>query len=293
MSLQVREVYLNATTINLTGEQATITGASLGSGDGGDLNLNTAEVNLKEQSSISVSASAQGNAGNIALTSGKIHGDRGRITAESAVSGGGDISLTTTEINLNNDSLISTSVQDSNGGGGNILINNQELILLRNNSDIRANAFAGPGGNINISTNLLFRNLDSDIDASSRFGLDGTVEVTTIESDKELAPVALPENIQDPTAMITGVCPVADENSFAFVGNGGIPPTPADTGSVQSTWTDLRTIEANQIADTSPSEVSQEIYEADRVVTDASGEVYLMANKRVNRDRWSQNDCQS
>ena len=72
-----------------------------------------------------------------------------------------------------------------------------------------------PGGNISITTDLLFRDLDSDIDASSRFGIDGTVEIETINGDRNLTTVILPETIQDPTAMIAGACPVADENSFA------------------------------------------------------------------------------
>jgi hypothetical protein len=78
-------------------------------------------------------------------------------------------------IRLENNSLISTSVLDSNGGGGNIAINNSNLILARNNSDIRANA---------------------------KFAI-------------------LPENIVDPTGLLTASCPISDENNFAITGNDG------------------------------------------------------------------------
>ena len=137
-------IEVTAEEIVVSGSEAVISSATLGEGDGGDVMLNAQNLNLNNQGTITSSATSTGNAGKIAVTGGRIEGNNGRILAESEISGGGNISLNTTEINLNNDSLISTSVAQSDSGGGDLTIGNQETILLRNNSDIRANAFNGP-----------------------------------------------------------------------------------------------------------------------------------------------------
>lgn len=232
-------IKINSQTTNLGGATAAITAEGLGSSDGGSIAIDTNTLNLQQQGRVTVSATAEGNAGNINIEVEDLNGDRGNVLAESQISGGGDIDINSENIDLNQQSLISTSVRDSNGGGGNITIDNGDLILLRNNSDIRANAVFGPGGNIDITSPLLFTDFTSDIDASSEFGLDGTIEITT-EFDEELAPAVLTEDIIDPTGLIVSACPISNDNSFAYIGNGGIPQTPAEAARITRTWLDER-----------------------------------------------------
>ena len=60
--------------------------------------------------------------------------------------------------------------------GGNIMVNAAVVVL--NHSEVRANAFGGSGGNIEIDATAAFlASPDSILDASSRLGLPGKVEV--------------------------------------------------------------------------------------------------------------------
>lgn len=233
------KISVNSENVLLDGNGAAITGETLGTSNGGNTNIDTQNLNLQNGGSILVSATAEGNAGNINLEAKNINGDRGSILAESQISGGGNLNIQSEKIDLNSNSLVSTSVKDSNGGGGDITINNGNFILLRNDSDIRANAEFGPGGNINITSSLLFSDFNSDIDASSRFGLDGTIEVNS-EFSEELNLEVLNETPIDPVGLITSACPISDENSFAYIGNGGIAKTPSSNASVTTTWLDER-----------------------------------------------------
>ncbi len=233
-------ITLNTNQLNLMGAGAEIDAQSKGRGNGGNITVNSSDINLANEGAVTSSASSTGDAGNITLNTQQLNGDRGLVIAESQVSGGGNIQINSDNLALNNESLLSTSVKDSNGGGGDITITNSNLILARNNSDLRANAVEGPGGNINITSKLLFTDFNSDIDASSRFGLDGTIKIESPESEKQLAPGVLPETIVDPTGLITAACPISEENTFTYTGNGGIPQNPDSNQTISSTWEDMR-----------------------------------------------------
>ena len=271
-------ININSDRLTVSGTAASISAESLGAGDGGNIQISSNEFGIFQQGAITSSAIALGNAGNINISSNQIEGDRGNIVAESQISGGGDIDITSQTIDLNNNSLVSTSVAESDGGGGDISIINDDFILLRNNSDIRANAFAGPGGNIDIETNTLFQSADSEIDASSQFGIDGDVTLTELQDRRIINNPVLPEN-QPPSQVIAAACPLADENSFAFVGNGGIP---SDDVVSQPFWLDLTPTSNSNVAatnDAKPNKQAQ-LYNATEVVSQ-DGELYLVAKERI------------
>src|SRR4029434_7639319 len=75
------------------------------------------------------------------------------------------------------------SVQSGVGSGGNIGIDSQLIIL--DNSQVLANAFGGPGGNINITADVFLVNsggqfptsLAGIVDASSALSTSGTVNI--------------------------------------------------------------------------------------------------------------------
>ena len=177
---------------------AIIRAISLGSGDAGNITINaeTTEISGVDRfapepiSPLRVSkintGALKSNGGNISINSSSIKvRDFGEISASTA-SGkglGGNIFLNAQNITLQNQSNITAGAFQ--GNGGNIKINTDTILGLED-SDIRANAFQGNGGNIKITADYLLgfetrsqTTLDSDITASSEFGLNGNITINT------------------------------------------------------------------------------------------------------------------
>jgi filamentous hemagglutinin family protein len=228
------------------------------SGDGGKISINSNSLQIFSQAEITTSSTGQGQAGNIQLNSDKIQANRGLITATSTQSGGGDLKINSELLQLQNNSLISTSVLDSNGGGGNITINS-DTVLASNNSDLRANAITGSGGNINISTEVIFTSLTSNIDASSRVGLDGVVEITNPDLEKQFGITRLPETVTNSHQLIAATCPVSRKNVLAVTGKGGLPESPNQSLRGQSVWYDLRLASWSDSASETNHEINKKV----------------------------------
>jgi filamentous hemagglutinin family protein len=193
---------------------------------------------------------ATGNAGKMSIQARSIQLDNGSLTAASIRAGGGDITVTASDTNLQNSSLISTSVANSTGGGGDITINSGTFIALED-SDILANADEGPGGNITINSPVFLADLFSsgkatavgrnpgdfarfrgndrvDISASSRVGIGGTVNVPDF-SFLENSLQSLSGNFVNPEQVIANSCLArrnVEQGSFTVTGTGGLPATP-------------------------------------------------------------------
>jgi large exoprotein involved in heme utilization and adhesion len=123
------------------------------------------------------------------------------------------------------DSEITTSVGTGDSGGGDITIDPEFVIL--NNSNILANAYGGPGGNIDIVADYVIISDNSRVDASSELGIDGTVNISNPDQDiaKELA--VLPENYLDVTGLISDRCGTsAGSSSLVSAGPGGLAVDP-------------------------------------------------------------------
>ena len=234
------QIDLNAGLLTIA-DNAQIDTSTFGVGDGGAVTITTDALQLTNNGTISSSSTASGRAGDIEVTAANLLTNEGQIIATSEETGGGEITITSDFIYLDNNSLVSTSVNDSNGGGGNININSDSVVTNRN-SDIRANAVFGQGGNINVSTEVIFTSPNSDIDASSQFGLDGIVEVTNPNTDKQIGIIELPEDVQDPTQLITATCPIQKNNVMVVSGKGGLPDNPGSHLRGQSVWLDTRLI---------------------------------------------------
>jgi filamentous hemagglutinin family protein len=240
-------------TLNVDGDLALnnysqIISETKGQGDAGSINILATELNLNNQGQVSTNSTGLGQAGNIAIASDSLNLNEGRITATSTQTGGGEIKLVTDSIFLDHNSLISTSVLDSTGGGGNIFIDNSGFIIGRTNSDIKADAVLGPGGNIQINSTGIFLDADSQITASSKFGVDGVVEINNTESNKKLSTVQLPNIISAPEAVIVSSCPIPETNTFVVAGKGGIPENPEQYLKGQTIWQDFRQL-ANNVPD--------------------------------------------
>ncbi len=229
------------------------------------------------------------------ITTNNLNVNQGKITATSLQSSGGKINLATDFIYLDNNSNISTSVFDGTGGGGNIVIDSN-YVIARDNSDIRANAFRGDGGNINITTDVILLSADSEVDASSEFGLDGVVKINSPDTDEQIGLVKLPEQIIDPTSLITALCPVEAGNALVTTGRGGLAENLDRNLRGESVWEDLRDVDVKPTdgAIESPDQQTG-IIEAKAWNVNAKGKVELLSHvpQQDNSDSWASlfNQC--
>ena len=283
-------------------------GQLIGTGAGGNIQVTTDRLTIRDNAEISVSGISplnnSGDAGNLEINARVIELDRGGAIAAVTTSGnGGDITLNVKELLLlRNNSLISTTAgtAEAGGNGGNLTINipNGFIVgVLSENSDIRANAFTGNGGNISITAQgiygLRFQPADtlfSDITASSRFGLNGTVVLNTPDVDPSRSLSQLADDLVDLSGLVEqSLCAVGEGSEFARTGRGGLPDVPTDYPHSASTWEDWRTPFSDSVAeqdDIAPveSQMGQQtgesrspLIEAQTWMIDPNGDVHLIA----------------
>ncbi|MCC5638182.1 filamentous hemagglutinin N-terminal domain-containing protein [Nostoc sp. CHAB 5844] len=164
------------------------------------------------------------NAGNITVNARSLLLDnQGKITTETTAGEGGNINIRVKDIVLlRNNSNISANAGSSNAGGngGNINIDTKFLIAVPSeNSNISANAFNGRGGRVDVAAQSIFgiesrsRETDlSDITASSEFGVSGEVTITTPEVDPIQGLSELPTTIVDNSRLLVADCSKEDED---------------------------------------------------------------------------------
>lgn len=248
---------------------------TLGSGNAGKLTINTGKLVVNDGGEINVGSKVEispgveyrgdrfnlGKAGNLDITANSILIDnQGKITSETDLGQGGNITLQTQLLQMRRNSLISTSAGkiQSSGDGGNITINarNGFIVAPRNeNNDIIANGFTGSGGKITINASGilgiealnredLIRKIGSndpsqidpqklstsDISAISQTNanLNGVVSITTPDVDSSSGLVNLPEKPDVPT--ITQACKAdtTRQNKFSIVGRRGLATNPTE-----------------------------------------------------------------
>ncbi len=230
--------------------------AQTASGNGGDINISTGDLNIRDGAAVSVSAEGTGNAGDVNINARSVFLDNGSITATSISGEGGNINLrVANNLILRNNSQISTraGTQNSGGGdGGNININAKFVVAIpTENSDITANAYAGKGGNINLTAQSIFGlqvsdqlTPKSDITASSQLGIDGTINIKTPDVDPSKGLTELPSNLSNSSQQIVAGCPAERGNRFVVTGRGGIPDNPSQYLRGRAVWQDSRNLSA-------------------------------------------------
>jgi large exoprotein involved in heme utilization and adhesion len=233
------------------------------------------------------------------------------IEANSASVDGGNIYIEVSErLLLRRGSLISaeadTAQQGGGGKGGNITINVKDGFVIAvpsENSDIIANAFDGDGGKITIfakrifglkqqreqSTSQIRSNHSSDISASSKFGLEGNIQIETLTLDPAQGLVELPVTLVDPTGLIAQGCESRNngvakgQSTFVATGRGGLPPSPDNplsTGATPPPWVTResgRVSKAAGVVTLSSRTATPPLVEAQGMVIGSHGEVILTA----------------
>ena len=263
------------------------------SGDAGSLTINTPKLQVDTLGTVSVDNQGLGNGGSLTINTNSLQlTNKGKLIATTASGEGGNINLNLqSDLILRNNSLINTEALGT-GNGGNIIINSP-IIAGFENSDIIANAVQGNGGNINIATQGIFGlefreqlTSESDITASSQFGVNGTVEINNLSIDPSSGLVELTTGLADSSQQIATGCSSNTNSSFVATGRGGIPQNPNESVDMNSTWSDIRDLSAfpKQNSNTSNSVENallsnqQRIVEATGFILNAKGEIELVAS---------------
>jgi filamentous hemagglutinin family protein len=254
-------IQINANQINLSDGGKIVTSGNSG-GDAGNIELNVTDTitinndnppsnspfleQILQDTALETGIFASsvegstGNGGNINIESGAIElVDNGSIEAVTQAGKGGNITLQTTkDIILNNNSSISAEAFN-NANGGNLNIDTRFIVAYPNtNSDILADAQQGQGGNIAINAESLLgiqqRDLNSqtnDINASSEFGLDGTVSIFIPDINPVQGVNELPRNVIEAEQTTANVCNASGniaQNTLTVKGKGGLLSQPVD-----------------------------------------------------------------
>ncbi|KAB8331903.1 S-layer family protein [Scytonema tolypothrichoides VB-61278] len=240
-------------TIASTPVPSKLSAEATSSGKAGDVNITTPRLDVGEGGEVSVSGKDSGQAGNLTITANNIRLNQGNLTATTNAGEGANITLQNVDqLLMENNSKISAEAFE-NAKGGNISIDAANGFVVGvpdQNNDIVANAIRGNGGDIRITTSGIYgftvgtsTENTNDINASSQFGLPGTVTINRAEVDPTQSLVELPANAVDPSRQIASGCGannVAGINQFTITGRGGLPPSPDQPLSSDVLWSDTR-----------------------------------------------------
>ncbi|MBD2772900.1 filamentous hemagglutinin N-terminal domain-containing protein [Iningainema tapete] len=255
-------------------------------GSAGLITIQADRLTIKDGAEISVSGQQLGEAGNLNINANLLRLDNASSLRAEVLSGSkGNITINANAAILRRGSQITTNA-GANANGGDITINSP-LVVGWENSDIIANAIAGQGGNIQITTQgifgLKFRNQltpENDITASSQFGVNGTVDINNFGVDPNSGLVYLSDNLIDSSQQIATGCADTNGSSFVATGRGGIPQNPHQQLWSDRTWADVRNLstyrKTGEISAQIPT--SPEIVQATSWRRNASGKIELVAD---------------
>ncbi|MEX0272375.1 filamentous hemagglutinin N-terminal domain-containing protein [Leptolyngbyaceae cyanobacterium UHCC 1019] len=306
------DIFVQTESLRLT-DRGLISAATRSNFNAGNITLQVGrDIELRDHGLITVSGLSTGNPGNISITAGGslIMKNGSAIQATTASGQNANIAIGVRGAIAMGccDNEISAQARGV-GNGGNISISALAIItFLASNNDIVANAEDGRGGNIFITSpffkgssnrgrrqgDLLkggsvrvfregkIRTLESDITASSEFGVDGIVDIPG-ENQFELLP-QLPATFRDVTDLVTSKCSYGEKGRSRFVstGRGGIASSPTDPLSDESVSANWVSVPATDLTfrTTTQTAVNQpltEIVEAQGWVKEADGTIALVA----------------
>lgn len=242
-----------------------INAGTFSAGDSGDITIDTGKLRIKDGGIIQLSSVAQGQTGSLKVTANSVFlENQSQISSNAVASPAGNLNIDTNLLLLNNGSNITTNAFGLDAGG-NISLNADVIVALPldGDSNITANAFNGPGGQITITTQGLFgiavseSNTDlNEITAISQNNpqLNGMVDLNTPDADPSENLAEQPDDIESPQPIARG-CQTrqfANQSRFKRLGRGGLPISPHSSLSSLAVWQDLRT-DPEPLSQVSPS----------------------------------------
>ena len=282
---------------------ALITADSKHTGQAGDIEIRTDELlQLENSGVISVNGGELGLPGDIDVQSKDIifnHG--GMISATTTQGKQGNIRLAGANLWLRDRSkIVTNATQDATGG--NIFIDLADNLLVLDDSQIAASAEQGKGGNIQLSARGIFVSGDSEINASSKFGIDGLIRIDTFAVSPGSGLIRLPSKLSNPSRHLARGCSSVSsnrDNQFINVGKGGLPENPLTNVAQDSVLPDLSGFLSPTASSSSPKQNVEPvpnvepIIEAQNWKMNQSGKIELIANSQSNNSnyRFETNGC--
>jgi hypothetical protein len=231
------DVILNVASASLKNE-ATINSSASNTGFAGNINIRASgSVTMTNGSTIVASSTGTGNAGDISINSKEVPGNtfemqNSTINTSAVLADGGNIGIFATNMVHLTDSIITSSVGNETKTdtlGGNVTIDPQFVILQ--NSQVRANAFAGSGGAIDITaTSAFIADPSSIVSASSTLGVSGTINIQSPVQNVGGELAALSQELSSVGALLAQQCAAraADGkfSTFVIAAREGLPVEP-------------------------------------------------------------------
>ncbi|MEH2306876.1 two-partner secretion domain-containing protein [Nostoc sp.] len=214
-------------------------------GQGGDIDITTNRLTVRDDAEIVSGSLGTGDAGNIRIKANfiEILGKGSAIASLTNAGNGGNITLDVADLLLLRDrGLISTTAgrAQAGGNGGNININSKFIVAIpEENSDISANAYTGTGGNIKINSQGIFGiesrtkpTQESDITASSELGVSGITNINAPDTNSiQNSFTGASPNVIDTNALIANSCISRSSKqggTFFITGSGALRNSPGN-----------------------------------------------------------------
>ncbi len=216
-------------TIAIEGPNSRLTTNTDSSGAGGEINANARDIRLDHGATISSASSGTGNAGNILITTDTIQlsGDS-TISTESETADGGEVRLTTETLTQLQNSQI--TAEAGSGSGGNISADSAFFVLQK--SQLRANSFGGPGGNMIVQAEVFLADPASLVTASSELDVDGIVDIRAPVTEFSNTVTPLSKRFASAVFLFNQRCVTQHQtepnSSFFLTGRDRVPAQPGE-----------------------------------------------------------------
>ncbi|MEH2198539.1 two-partner secretion domain-containing protein [Nostoc sp.] len=236
-----------------------------GNGKGGDVDVTSDRLTIRDRGGIVSGSVGTGDAGNIRIKANfiEIRGKGSAIASFTNAGNGGSITLDIHDLLLLRDrGLISTTAgrAQAGGNGGNININSKFIVAIpQENSDISANAYTGTGGRVQINSQGIFGiearpqpTEKSDITASSQLGVSGITNINAPDTSSiQNSFTGVSPKVIDTNALIANSCVSRSSKqggTFFITGSGALRNSPGNglisvysTGEVRNVQPTSRT----------------------------------------------------
>jgi filamentous hemagglutinin family protein len=219
-------ILLNVGNQLLMDDLAIIDVSTFSRGLGGDIKIIAGDMLMQNEAYIGAASASSGNTGdiNILITHDNLEMyNQSYITTSATYADGGNINVSMPNyVYVSENSQITTSIESGVGGGGNIDLD-AEFTLL-GGGQILAQAYGGPGGNIDIVTtsiyNLTKQPIEQAISASSQLGVDGVVTVRSPDSDTDEGVLILNGDFLQADRLLRSLCDTKRNKANSFVVTG-------------------------------------------------------------------------
>ncbi|MGA1623707.1 MAG: hypothetical protein ACO36E_13420, partial [Synechocystis sp.] len=177
-------ITLNSQRLNLQ-DGIAVSASSSNSGQGGSLTITAPDSIRLQRAQLSTQATGSGEAGDINLNTAQLElSDNSSLTASSEMSQGGDLQLRSLETLTINQGEISASTVDGNAGSLAVNANQSPVNQVTLNQGSLAVEATGSGNSGNLTVNARTVNLDNnaEISASTNSGTGGNITLPQLET---------------------------------------------------------------------------------------------------------------